>query len=198
MWRRRRRCSGRRRWRIFARERARALQKRQPMSETPLQHIAICPGSFDPITEGHLDVIRRAAHLFGRVIVAIGADGGKQPLFSREERVEMARLACADLPNVEVDSFEGLVVEYARRRGAVALVKGLRAISDFEREVQMALMNRKLAEDVHTVFLVTHPDYAFLSSSLVKEIFSLGGDIAGLVPGVVLERLKSKIAGRGT
>jgi pantetheine-phosphate adenylyltransferase len=108
----------------------------------------------------------------------------------------MARLACADLSNVEVDSFQGLVVEYARRRGAVALVKGLRAISDFEHEVQMALMNRKLADDVHTVFLVTHPDYAFLSSSLVKEIFNLGGDIAGLVPPVVLERMKSKVGSR--
>jgi len=166
------------------------------MTETSLQHIAVCPGSFDPITEGHLDVIRRAAHLFGRVIVAVATEGGKQTLFTQEERVEMARLSCADLPNVEVDSFEGLVVEYARRRGAVALVKGLRAISDFEREVQMALMNRKLAEDVHTIFLVTHPDYAFLSSSMVKEIFSLGGDIADLVPAVALEGLKSKVGSR--
>jgi pantetheine-phosphate adenylyltransferase len=162
------------------------------MCTTPVEHIAVCPGSFDPITEGHLDVIRRAACLFGRVIVAVGADGGKQPLFSPEERVGMARLVCAQLANVEVDSFQGLVVEYARRRGAVALVKGLRAISDFEREVQMALMNRKLAEDVHTVFLVTHPDYAFLSSSLVKEIFALGGDITGLVPAIVLERMQEK------
>ncbi len=162
------------------------------MSGTPVQHVAVCPGSFDPITEGHLDVIRRAAKLFGWVIVAVGADGGKQPLFSLEERVEMARVACAQLRNVEVDSFRGLVVEYARRRGAVALIKGLRAISDFEREVQMALVNRKLADDVHTVFLVTHSDYAFLSSSLVKEIFNLGGDISDLVPGVVLEGLKSK------
>ena len=162
------------------------------MTDPSAPSLAICPGSFDPLTEGHLDVIRRAACIFGRVIVAVGADGGKQPLFSLEERVEMARLACAALPNVEVDSFRGLVVEYARRRGAVALVKGLRAISDFEHEVQMALMNRKLAEDVQTVFLVTHPDYAFLSSSLVKEIFNLGGDIAGLVPPPVLERLKGK------
>ena len=140
--------------------------------------------------------MRRAAKLFGRVIVAVGADGGKTPLFSLQERVEMARLACAGLTNVEVDSFEGLVVEYARRRGAVALIRGLRAISDFEREVQMALMNRKLADDVHTVFLVTHPDYAFLSSSMVKEIFNLGGDVADLVPEVVLEGLKSKAEGR--
>ncbi len=166
------------------------------MSDTTLQHLAVCPGSFDPITEGHLDVIRRAAKLFGRVIVAIGADGGKSPLFSLEERVEMARVACADLPNVQVDSFEGLVVEYARRQGAVALIRGLRAISDFEREVQMALMNRKLAEDVNTVFLVTHSDYAFLSSSLVKEIFNLGGDISEFVPKVVLEGLRQKAGNR--
>lgn len=163
------------------------------MADTPIEHIAVCPGSFDPITAGHLDVIRRAAHLFGRVIVAIGADGGKQPLFSLEERMEMARLACADLPNVEVDSFSGLVVEYARRQGAVALVKGLRAISDFEREVQMALMNRKLADELHTVFLVTHPDYAFLSSSLVKEVYSMGGEVSDLVPPAVLEQLGRKI-----
>jgi pantetheine-phosphate adenylyltransferase len=162
------------------------------MTDTPVEHIAVCPGSFDPITEGHLDVIRRAAHLFGRVIVAVGADGGKEPLFSVEERMEMARIACADLPNVEVDSFAGLVVEYARRRGAVALVKGLRAISDFEREVQMALMNRKLADELHTVFLVTHPDYAFLSSSLVKEVYYMGGNVTELVPPVVLERMKGK------
>ncbi len=163
------------------------------MTVNPVEHIAICPGSFDPITAGHLDVIRRAAHMFGRVIVAVGADGGKQPLFSLEERTEMARLACADLPNVEVDSFSGLVVEYARRQGAVALVKGLRAISDFEREVQMALMNRKLADELHTVFFVTHPDYAFLSSSLVKEVYSMGGDVSDLVPPAVLEQLGRKI-----
>lgn len=166
------------------------------MADTPVEHIAICPGSFDPLTAGHLDVIRRAAHLFGRVIVAIGADGGKQPLFSLEERVAMARLACADLPNVEVDSFRGLVVEYARQQGAVALVKGLRAVSDFEREVQMALMNRKLADELHTVFLVTHPDYAFLSSSLVKEVYSMGGDVSDLVPPAVLEQLRRKLSVR--
>jgi len=168
------------------------------MTRDGVEHIAVCPGSFDPVTEGHLDVIRRAAHLFGQVIVAVGADGGKQPLFSLEERMEMVRVACADLPNVEVDSFAGLVVEYARRRGAVALVKGLRAVSDFEREVQMALMNRKLADDIHTVFLVTHPDHAFLSSSLVKEVYALGGEVGDLVPEVVLEKLKHKHAGRGS
>ena len=163
------------------------------MAEAMLQHIAVCPGSFDPLTMGHLDVITRAACLFGRVIVAAGEDAGKQHLFSLEERVTMAREACAHLPNVEVDSFSGLVVEYARKKGAVALVKGLRAISDFEHEVQMALMNRRLAEDLHTIFLVTHPDYAFLSSSLVKDIFRLGGAIEDLVPPGVPERLREKL-----
>lgn len=163
------------------------------MSEKRLERIAVCPGSFDPITEGHLDIIRRAAQLFGRVIVAVTAKAEKPHLFSAEERVEMARLAVQDIPNVEVDSFDNLVVEYARQRGAVALVKGLRAVSDYEREVQMALMNRKLAEDLHTVFLVTHADYAFLSSSLVKEICRLGGDIDDLVPSVIAQRLRDRL-----
>ena len=163
------------------------------MTEQPLRHIAICPGSFDPITNGHLDVIRRAAELFGRVVVAVAEEAGKQHLFTAAERMEMARTACVHLANVEVDSFSGLVVEYARRRQAVALVKGLRAISDFEREVQMALMNRRLAGAIHTVFLVTHPDYAFLSSSLVKEICSMGGEIDELVPPGVAEKLCAKL-----
>ena len=161
------------------------------------QQLALCPGSFDPITEGHLDVIRRAVHLFGRVIVAVACNADKQPLFTVEERVAMARSACQDLPNVEVASFEGLVVEYARRRGAKALVRGLRAVSDFEQEVQMALMNRRLAEDVHTVFLIAHPDHAFLSSSLVKEVCRLGGEVAGLVPAGVAARLRERLLSSG-
>ncbi len=168
------------------------------MSGESLEHIALCPGSFDPITEGHLDIIRRASKMFGKVIVAVSAEAGKQALFSIAERVEMATEACHSISNTEVDSFSGLVVEYARKRGAVALVKGLRAVSDFEREVQMALMNRRLAPEVYTVFLVTHPDYAFLSSSLVKEIASLGGDVEALVPASVLRRLRSKQDNCGT
>lgn len=163
------------------------------MSSELLQHIALCPGAFDPITEGHLDIIRRASEIFSKVIVAVADDAGKQSLFSVSERVEMATEACRTLSSVEVDSFSGLVVEYARKRSAVALVKGLRAVSDFEREVQMALMNRRLAPEVHTVFLVTHPDYAFLSSSLVKEIVSMGGDVEALVPASVLRRLRTKL-----
>jgi pantetheine-phosphate adenylyltransferase len=164
------------------------------MSQPIPEHIAVCPGSFDPLTQGHLDVIRRAANLFGRVIVAVAEDAGKDHLFTVEERVEMAQAACVELDNVRVDSFSGLVVEYARGQGAVALVKGLRAVSDFELEVQMALMNRKLADDLHTVFLVTHSDYAFLSSSLVKEICRLGGEIDDLVPPPVAARLRARLA----
>jgi len=159
---------------------------------TPKEHVAVCPGSFDPITEGHMDVIRRASQMFGRVVVAVTEDYDKNPMFSLDERVAMARQACAELPNVEVDSFAGLVVEYARAQGAVALVKGLRAVSDFDREMQMAWMNRQLAADIYTVFLVPHPDYSFLSSSLVKEVASLGGDVSRFVPAPVQEKLRDR------
>ena len=164
--------------------------------EQPIRHIAVCPGSFAPLTNGHLDVIGRAAHLFGQVIVAVAEEAGKEHLFTVPERVDMARAACAPLGNVKVDSFSGLVVEYARRHEAVALVKGLRAISDFEHEMQMALMNRRLAEEIHTVFLVTHPDYAFLSSSLVKEICTMGGKIDDFVPPGVAEKLHERLGPR--
>ena len=161
--------------------------------EQPIRHIAVCPGSFDPLTNGHLDVIGRAAHLFGQVIVAVAEEAGKEHLFTAQERVDIAREACAPLGNVKVDSFSGLVVEYARRHEAVALVKGLRAISDFEHEVQMALMNRRLCPDVETVFLMAGEAYSFISSRMVKEVIRLGGDIAGLVPASVEVRLKDRI-----
>ena len=163
------------------------------MNKDSLQRIAVCPGSFDPITEGHMDVIRRASEMFGKVYVAIAEDPGKVPLFSVAERMQMAGEACADLANVEVDSLPGLVVEYAQQQGAVALVKGLRAVSDFDREMQMAWMNRQLAPQLYTVFLVPHPDYAFLSSSLVKEVARMGGDVSGFVPTPVLDRLRDKL-----
>ena len=143
-----------------------------------------------------MDVIRRASQMFGKVFVAVTADSDKTPMFSVAERVAMAQEACQDLPNVVVDSFDGLVVEYAQRRGAVALVKGLRAVSDFDREMQMAWMNRQLAPELYTVFLVPHPDYAFLSSSLVKEVASLGGEVSQFVPDAVYKRLLDKV-GRG-
>lgn len=163
------------------------------MQQAPRERVAVCPGTFDPITYGHLDVIERAARLFDRVIVSISADSGKAPLFTMEERLALTRSACAELRNVEVDCFGGLVVEHARRHGACALVKGLRVVSDFEREMQMALMNRSLAEEIATVFLMSHADHAFLSSSLVKEVCALGGDVSHFVPSAVEEALRTKL-----
>jgi pantetheine-phosphate adenylyltransferase len=152
--------------------------------------IAVYPGSFDPVTNGHLDVIQRASRLFDRVVVAVGRNSGKSALFSVDERVDLLRETCTDLPNVEAVSFSGMLVEYARSRGASVLIKGLRAISDFEYEFQMALANRHLAPDIETMFLMTSAEYQFLSSSIVKEIARVGGDIGPLVPAVVARRLE--------
>jgi len=154
---------------------------------------AIVPGSFDPITNGHLDIIQRAAHLFEHVTVAVAINSGKAPLFPLEERVEMAREVCGNLLNVSVETFDGLLVEYAVRRGATAIVKGLRAVSDFEYELQMALMNRRLYPGVETVFMMTGAEYSYLSSSIVKEIARLGGSVEGLVPDSVRQRLRQKV-----
>ncbi len=156
--------------------------------------IAIYPGSFDPPTLGHLDVIQRASLLFDRVIVAVGANPEKSPWFTLGERLHMLKECTAHLPNVEVDSFQGLLVEYARRRGAKAIVKGLRAISDFEAEFQMALANRTLAPEIETVFLMTSAEHMFVSSSTVKEIAQLGGDVKEFVPESVARHLASKTA----
>ncbi|HDK36054.1 MAG TPA: pantetheine-phosphate adenylyltransferase [Bacteroidetes bacterium] len=158
-----------------------------------MNRIAIYPGTFDPITNGHIDIIERASHLFHRVIVAIAVNPAKQPLFSVEERREMILQSTRQIKNMEVDFFNGLVVNYAEARGAVAIVRGLRAVSDFEYELQMALMNRKLKEQVVTVFLMPHEQNIYLNSSIVKEVFSFGGDISYLVPDVVLKALQEKI-----
>lgn len=158
---------------------------------------AVCPGSFDPVTLGHVDVVTRAATLFDEVVVAIGVNRAKPSssrLFSPDERLDMLREALADLPNVRVDEFDGLVVDYARRLGAVAIVKGIRGVTDYEYEMPMAGMNRHLT-GVDTVFLTTDPAFQFVSSSLVKEVASLGGDISALVPGHVADALKRKLAG---
>jgi pantetheine-phosphate adenylyltransferase len=158
--------------------------------------IAIYPGSFDPFTNGHLDIAQRAAKLFDRLVIAAYEHPSKDVLFSIEERVEMARRATQEIPNVEVDSFSGLAVEYARKRSATVLVRGLRAISDFEFEFQIAHMNRNLSSELEATFLMTSLQYAFLSSSIVKEIARLGGALEGLVPSHVEAALRGKYASR--
>ena len=154
--------------------------------------LAICPGSFDPVTCGHIDIIARAAAMFDKVIVVVMVNNNKQPLFSQEERVDLLRRATADLPNVEVDSYGGMLAEYAREKQATVIVKGLRAMSDFEYEFQMALTNRKLNSSVETVFLTTNAEYMYLSSSLVKQVASLGGDIQEFVPACIVEDILQK------
>jgi pantetheine-phosphate adenylyltransferase len=163
---------------------------------TPPSHItAIYPGSFDPITNGHRDVIARAAKIADRLIVAVLNNESKTPLFTVAERIEMMTEVVREFPGVEVDSFGGLLVDYAAARGATMIVRGIRAISDYENELQMALMNRRLRPEVETVFLMAGEQYSFVSSRLVKEVIKLGGDIRGLVPPVVEQRLKSRIFG---
>jgi pantetheine-phosphate adenylyltransferase len=154
--------------------------------------LAVFPGSFDPITNGHLDIIRRGLSVFDRVTVAILVNQEKKPLFSVDERVRIVREVWAGEPRVQVDTFSGLLVDYATRVGASVIVRGLRAISDFEYEFQMALMNRRLRPHVETVFMMPAEKYSYLSSRLVKEVFQLGGDIEGLVPEVVIRHLRDK------
>jgi pantetheine-phosphate adenylyltransferase len=153
---------------------------------------AIYPGSFDPITNGHLDVLQRATKLFDRVVVAVAKSESKHPLFTLEERAQMVAHAIRHLPNVEADSFEGLLVAYVERRSAQAVVRGLRAVSDFEFEFQLALMNRKLNERIETIFMMPKDTYTFLSSRIVKEIAQLGGDVSAFVPAHVRAALVGK------
>jgi len=157
---------------------------------------AVYPGSFDPLTYGHLDVIERAAFLFEEVIVAVSRNASKKPLFSVAERVDMLKTVLAPFPNVKVDSFDGLTVNYAKQNGANAIIRGLRAISDFENEFMMALTNKKLAPTIETVFLMTRAEYSFISSSGVKELASFGGCVRELVPPEVEQRLIKKFAVR--
>lgn len=159
------------------------------------ERLAVYPGTFDPLTNGHVDIILRGARLFDRIIVAMLVNPEKTPLFSVEERVEAAREVFRAYPNVEIDTFDGLLVEYARGKGASVIVRGLRAVSDFEYELQMALMNRRLNPDVETVFMMPAEPYTYLSSRLVKEIVALGGSISGLVPEAVEGRLRQKRRG---
>lgn len=156
--------------------------------------IAVCPGSFDPATNGHIDIIKRSGELFDKVIVAVLNNPNKQPLFTVEERVEMLRKTCGSMKNVEIDSFSGLLTEYAKSKNANAIVKGLRAVSDFEYELQMALMNKKLNPEVETVFMMTSSKYSYLSSSLVKEVARFGGCIKGLVPEIIESELHKRFS----
>jgi pantetheine-phosphate adenylyltransferase len=153
---------------------------------------ALCPGTFDPVTNGHLDIIERAARRFDALTVGVLDNPSKQPLFSAEERVSLLKEATQDLANVEVEAFSGLLVEYASRKGADLVVKGLRAVTDFEFEIQMAQMNHSLS-GMETMFMTTSPQWSFLSSSLVKEVARFGGDVSALVPGVVADRLRERL-----
>ncbi|MGN1030995.1 MAG: pantetheine-phosphate adenylyltransferase [Butyricicoccaceae bacterium] len=155
--------------------------------------IGVYPGSFDPPTMGHLDIIRRAAGLFDRLIVAPMVNGSKQSKFTMEEKADFLRRMTAELPNVEVEAFGGLLADYIRERGACAIVKGLRAVSDFEYEFQMALANKKLNNDLDTVFLMTNQEYLYLSSTIVRDIARHGGDITGLVPEEIREDVIKKL-----
>jgi len=164
-----------------------------------MQVTALYPGTFDPITNGHLDIIGRGVRLFDRIIVALLRNEDKAPLLPLAERMEIVRAVVARYPSVTVDSFDGLLVDYARAHGAQSIVRGLRALSDFEYEFQMALMNRRLEPDVETVFMMPSEAYSYVSSRLVKEVARLGGDVTGLVPPEVVARLKARYAltGRG-
>ena len=155
--------------------------------------IAIYPGTFDPLTNGHSDLIARARPLFDKVIVAVAARSGKSPIFDLDERVDLARQVLADMDNVEVCGFDSLLVDFARQKNAKVIVRGLRAVSDFEYEFQLASMNRKMAPDVETVFLMPAEQYAFISSTLVKEVASLGGDVSAFVHERVHQAMKDKM-----
>jgi pantetheine-phosphate adenylyltransferase len=155
--------------------------------------LAVYPGSFDPLTNGHVDIITRGARLFDRIVVAVLVNAEKSPLFTMAERVEIARAVFKHLPNVEVDTFDGLLVDYVARRGAQVIVRGLRAVSDFEFEFQMALMNQRLNGKIDTIFMMPAEQYTYTSSRLIKEVFSLGGQVHGLVPDMVEQRLRDKL-----
>ena len=166
-------------------------------AKVPRVRTVIYPGSFDPLTNGHLDVIQRAARLFDRVVVAVARNGSKQPLFPPAERKAMIEQATTGLANVSVDIFEGLLVEYVEQQSGHAVIRGLRALSDFEYEFQMALMNRKLNENIETLFMMPRASYSFLSSNLVKEIAGLGGDVSPFVTPEVKEALAAKLGHAG-
>ena len=166
---------------------------RAAFGKLPAMRTVIYPGSFDPLTNGHLDVVQRAAKLFDRVVVAVAKSESKSPLFTLEERLSLVKTAVQNLPNVEADTFDGLLVNYVEQRGAQAVVRGLRAVSDFEFEFQLALMNRKLNERIETIFMMPKDTYTFLSSRIVKEIARLGGDVSPFVPAHVRTALATRL-----
>lgn len=157
-----------------------------------MKRIAVYPGTFDPVTYGHVDLTKRSLRMFDKVIIAIAANPKKAPLFSLDERIGMFRKAIGKLRNVEIEGFDCLLVDYMKRKNAVGLIRGLRAVSDFEYELQLALMNRRLDSTVETVFLMPSEEYSFITSTIVKEAASYGGDVSSLVPGIVVEKLKKK------
>lgn len=154
--------------------------------------LAIYPGTFDPITNGHLDLVRRGIRFFDEIIIAVAPNPKKQPLFSLDERLRLIRESIKEIENVRVEAFNGLLVDYAASKGAIAIIRGLRAVSDFEYELQIALMNRRLNSYIETVFMMPSEEYSFLTSSLVKEVSSFGGSVKGLVPEVVERALQEK------
>ncbi|RZB34814.1 MAG: pantetheine-phosphate adenylyltransferase [Desulfobacteraceae bacterium Eth-SRB1] len=157
-----------------------------------MQRVAVYPGSFDPITNGHVDIVERGLKLFDKIIVAILHNSSKEFLFPVEERIEMIETSFKNIPNIEVDTFDGLLVDYAKKKNAQTILRGMRAVSDFEYEFQLALMNRRLAREIQTVFLMTGLRWIFTSSSIIKEAARYGGNIEGMVPPVVNKRLKEK------
>jgi len=161
-----------------------------------MKRIGIYPGSFDPVTNGHIDLIKRVLLIVDELIVAVARTTAKEPLFSISERVAMLKEAISDLPNVRVASLDELLVDYAKREKAQVIIRGVRAVSDFEYEFQMALMNRKLAKDIETIFMMPDARYSFLSSSIMKEVVSFGGSLCDLVPPVVEKRLREKLASK--
>ena len=157
-----------------------------------MKHIAVYPGTFDPVTNGHVDLVERSLRIFDEVIVAVAENPKKKPLFSLKERIAMFKKVSAGYDRVVIEGFDGLLVDYVRKKRAVAIIRGLRAVSDFEYEMQMALMNRRLDNTIETVFMMPNQDYSFITSTIVREAASYGGDVSSLVPGIVVQKLKKK------
>ena len=170
------------------------MNDRRMTEETGMERICIYPGSFDPITVGHMDIIRRACRIFDRVIVAVLHNPAKHGTFRLDKRLELIRTACADLPTVSVDSFDGLLVDYVRKTGAQVVVRGLRAVTDFEAEFQMAQVNHQVLSDMETLFMMTQPEHAYISSSVVRELAMFGGDITPFVPAEIVDEVRSHFA----